>query len=574
MTRPGRDMPGVSALTRIRYLAAMLVAMLCWTAGARPDTAFIPYRVENPSASFPVDSGAEYARLLGLALVVRKGAEVYSPRELADDLGQKSIATQGTVTEEDLHLLGKGRYIDHIVIGTLYRARGAYTSESLLYSVADRKILMTTRVRSADLFELAEKEIAQVFARYPDRPRGRGREAVDAVFVVDASTNTSGEWDSVRRAVMACAERLSGRWSADTRLHLIPYSERISFRPSMMSLRGSAGLSAALEQIRPAGGNSAERLEQALASAVRDVRWRSGARRSIIIIHNSPLERSRYLGQHAYFAKRAGIALSTVALGRVSPDGRAVLREASSIAGGLHYNAAYRQRLFDREGREIDAYMQDGRLFEGLYPEARWHEGLFTENAQRHQARARPRPFLKEHFVDTSRRRVSPYSLKEKFPEVTGQPVINAGPLESNLVAVLGQAAESIAGAGGAQGLAGRVMLSDGANTIWVGVAGEREMEFLRARHRQKIFFRLGVSPQRREEEPFGVAFDPQCLITGVSEDQVPAMAQASIESIITRPAEYCERGLFNPPVWFVRVRVEKVMKYGGGEDIRQSSSP
>ncbi len=555
----------------MRIRLQIILAFLLLSTSVFSEVAVIPYRIENPSQFFPVSLGADYAKLLSVAAIIRKGAEIYSPRELDADLRGKTINPQRTVTEEDLYLLGKGRYLDRILIGTLYRAGGIYTSESLVYSVRDRKVLFTSRVRASDLFELAEKEVKAVFAGRPDRVRRYRQSAVDAAVVCDLSSNSWTEWDYMKKGIMNFAEAISDHWSADLRVHIIPYSERTAMKRELMGLRTASAIKNSLDALIPAGGNTSETIEAALTNAVKNVAWRREAKRMVLFINNSPITRSRFLENIAYQARRDGLRVHTIGLGRMNGEGRVYLREVSTITRGLGLSAAYHQRLFNAEGRGIDLFMQDGRLFQGVTSEARWSEGLY----QRAEGpNARPRPFLKEVFFSSAKqKRISPYTLKDSYVSVTGETIINSGPLETNVGTLLASIVESsrvVPGEGEAPAMAGRVLLTDGRTSLWTGVGGDKEMDFFRKAVRSKRLVPVGVVVQRNQDEAFGFSFNPNYLITGVETDFIPDLLKASLEDILKDPDRFAGRGLFSPPIWFIEVNVEKTKSLRSGKDIRE----
>jgi len=124
---------GAGRLTRALW--AVLPAALLWTTALKAEVAVIPYRVENPSAEFGPGQGAEYGKILGIVLSLRKGLEVSSSRDVESDLKGFSLSPGEPVTGEKLSMMGKARYLDLVVVGTLAKTGRAYRAESWLYSV-------------------------------------------------------------------------------------------------------------------------------------------------------------------------------------------------------------------------------------------------------------------------------------------------------------------------------------------------------------------------------------------------------------------------------------------------------
>ena len=55
----------------------------------------------------------------------------------------------------------------------------------------------------------------------------------------------------------------------------------------------------------------------------------------------------------------------------------------------------------------------------------------------------------------------------------------------------------------------------------------------------------------------------------GIEPEQVPALATAALREIMEKPSHYTSNGLLSPPVWFIRVRVERVERLRDGVDVR-----
>ncbi|HON78002.1 MAG TPA: vWA domain-containing protein [Spirochaetota bacterium] len=555
----------------------MFVFLAAWffCDAAAAEIAVVPYKIENPSSIFPVETGAEYAKLLSVAAIIRKELEVYSPRDIDADIRRKNIDPQGTVTEENLYLLGKSRYLDHVLIGSLFRKGGQYVSESLLYSVRDRKVLVTARVQSPDLFELAEKEIQAVFTQYNDVRRASQSKPVDAAFVIDMSYNVAGEWDALKRGISRFASVLTDGWSLDARITIVPFSKQHSGNSAVPNLKTAYALKKGLERLRPGGGGTVSDFETAMLHAVKSIPWRGRASKVMTVISNSPLTRSRYLENYAYIARKKNITIYTVSLGKMSARGRGCLKDMAVIGNGDHYNAAYHQRVFDARGGAVDLFMEDGRLFESDSLSREWKQGLFHYAGRGHSKRARTRSFLKEIFYNDNRYKVDPYTLKDRYEKLAGARIINTGSLETNISDLMPKIAEKHFSRGhwteGRRDRSiARVLLEDGRTTLWIHVHRRKDLDFFRKKKQSRILFPLGVVVERKTSAPFGVALKPEWYLTGLSRDYIPDMMKTSLEKLIQSPDHYTGRGLYSPPVWFLEVKVGKILGARDRRDIRE----
>src|SRR4030042_6893254 len=180
------------------------------------------------------------------------------------------LSSQDVLTKDDLDLLGKTYLIDYILLGVLSRGGGTYRSESVLYSVRDGKIIIRTRVADKDLFRLAEKEIKEALVPFPNKPPRRGREggwgAMDVLFLLDMSYQMSRDWDSVKNAVTGYTARLIDTLRLDTRVYLVPFSDRIPNPSGAVSVNSITTITGDLDKLNPGGGAGSEDFMKALQS--------------------------------------------------------------------------------------------------------------------------------------------------------------------------------------------------------------------------------------------------------------------------------------------------------------------
>ena len=555
----------------MRWIAAVLAFLFLAVSLEAAEIAVIPYRVENSSDGFGEQTGDEYAKLLGLTLFLKKGMRPYSPRELEIDMRSFSIDPRRTLSAESLDALGRGRYIDLILTGTLSRAGGIYISESVLYSTAQGRVVARERVRAETLFSLAERDVRGVFVTYPDRTvPGAAAPAVDAAVVVDASYAISGEWESVKRGIEALASALSGDWDSSLRIYLTPFSDRRDAPKGARALTSPLSLRQELAAMKPAGASGPAALGKALAHAVDAVPWRDGAARALIVVSNSPARDVAAAERMALKARKKGIAIYTIPLGRIGRDEAEAMRQMAISGRGRSFPAVYRQRVYDAEGKAIDVFMQSGRLFHARAFDGQWKSGLFVEGAGGRLLR--PKSFLSELFYDEKRHDVTPYTMGERYADIAGVRIINRERLESNVDDLLGQIGEihaaSLARTGAGRAVA-KALVADERLSIWMRLADAAQVGYFEKQSAAGRYITLGVIVRIKPEEPYGFDFSPRSIITGIEPEQVPALATAALREIMEKPSHYTSNGLLSPPVWFIRVRVERVELMRDGVDVR-----
>ncbi len=533
------------------------------------EIAIIPYKIDAPSKDFPVSLGGEYAKALAAATVISLGMEVHPPRDVEMDLEKWRIDSQGVISREDLDSLGKSRLVDAFLVGTLYKSRGEYISDSIMYSVRSRKITARTRVKAGSLPELAAKEVSAVF---PGRELPRGSATArktDITFVLDLSYGVKSDWDRVKKGVRSLASGLTDDWRGGARVNLVPFSTVYTVNPSALGLKTALALSRALGSLAPKGGNNAKTVEKAVADAVSNVPWRSDAGKIMVVVSNTPFPRGTRLQHYAHFAKRKGITVWTVALGDVSGEGREYFRELSVIGNGFHADAAYHQKLFDAKGEEINLYLEGGRIFTSTGYDRRWRNGLFEE-ARRGSTRTRPRSFLKELFYDDGKLALRPGALEKIYTDLTAKRMINTSSISGNVASLLPSLAEKhYAGAGkGSPRTIGRALVYQDRTSLWIDINTGEDLSFFQSREKTGTVFTLGVVVKKKRNYPYGMMFDPRFYVTKLSSDYIPSMLKTDLETVIGKSGYYSGNGMLNPPVWFLDLKVEQV-KFQGGRDVR-----
>lgn len=550
------------------YRLFLLILLLSWNT-AYSQIAVIPYKINNPSVSFPPERGEEYARLLSIAMLIKKNVEVTSPRNIMLDLKRFSLNPQGVITRDDLKILGKGGYIEYFLLGAVSRVGDSYISDTRLYSVRENSLVISNRSRAGNLFELAEKDVSEVGLQFPDRihPNVSGA-SVDISIVADLSYNVLREWPSIKAGIGTLVEALSDNWHVHTRVYVIPFSEFYTVERGINYTDSALGLHRALERLSPRGGNREKFLGRALSYSVKNISWRRNSSRILLIITNSPLEDEYFVERYIIAAKNMGIRIYTLSLGKLNWDATSRIRKISTVGRGRHFSAAYHQRLFDLRGKSIDLLIESGRLFKSLgYGE--WRGGILRYSPVR-SGYSPIEDTLDEIVYDEKKYTVHPYNLPTQYTALTGERILSHHSVENNIGAVLERIGESSSGSGAkVRRKIGRVLLSDGKITIWVDVSNKSELDFFEKKLSHGFFIPLGISLRKRADEPYGIALYPTILPVDITGDYLPRMVKTDLASVIKKPDYYMGNGLFRPPIWFVGIKVERIKRDKGFRDIR-----
>ncbi len=531
------------------------------------EIAVIPYKVDVPSREFPVSLGTEYAKLFATGALIA-GLEVHSPRELEADLLRSSINPQGTLSADDLTALGKSRLIDFFVAGTLYKLKSGYVSESVLFSVKKGSVIARSRVSATDLAELGERELISLFpgkARVPAAPQVQ---KIDIALLIDCSYSIASEWKNIKTALENVAEEMTGAWNGQSRVTFMPFSTAYAMGHASIGLKSAYSLARALDAITPRGVNDEKTIEQALAGSLKNITWRSDASKRLILILNTPLSSTSRLRNLAQSARRKGIVIHTVALGGLYGEGREYFRELSAIGGGKHFDVAYHKKLFDARGEEIPLYLEAGRLFTSNGYDPHWYNGLFIARPGG-PASARPKAFLKEIFFDEKKLIPTPSKMGRLYEQYAKMPIIREEEAVSNIASIASSLAEKVfPGGRGTPKPLGRALVYQDTHSLWLDIERPEDLDFFRKKVESKEVFFLGVSIEEKRDEPFGIRFNPGRYITGIPLEYLPEILKVRLENLMKEKAHYSTHGLFQPPVWFIELKAERV-KFHKGSDVR-----
>jgi len=536
------------------------------------EVGIIPYKVLHPSSAFPPEMGDEYAKLLSLGILIKKSVPVTSPRDIALDLKRFSLNSQGVLTKDDLNLIMRRSAVDHCILGTVRKGADGYISESRLYSVREGKITLRGRSEARDLFTLVEKDIDEMCLSFPDRQLRRDAASLDISLVVDLSYSVSREWVSIRRGLLDFVRALSDDWYFDTRVYVIPFSDHYSKTRRMYYANSPTRLEHRIGQLNPRGKSSEKYLADALSIAVQSVSWRRGAVKVLLILINSPVADEHFIERYIVTAKGKGVPVYTVSLGSLNWEATSRVRQLSTIGRGRHFSVTYHQRLFDSKGGDIDIFLESGRVFQSAGYWRKWREGILAYSPGRSRY-SRIDPSLDEIEYSDRRYRITPYNLQEHYTALSGERILNQRKVENNIEFLLGRIGSSyITGSkkGRVKRRVGRALISDGTMTIWMDVVGSDDLLLLERKRLSGFYFLLGVSVRKNSNEPYGISLRTESQLLAVSDDYVPDMMRVPLNRLIAKPADYMHNGLFNPPVWFLPVKVERVKRDRGVRDIRE----
>lgn len=552
--------------------ASVFLLFLIYPLALNAELAIVPYRVEDPSVYLSADAGFDYSRLLSIVAIKKKGIDVSSPVDIELDLKRLGRTPGSTISEEDLLSIGKRRHLDFIMTGTIYLANGKYSSESVLYSVRDRRLLFRQKTDSYNIFTLAEKEIGDAFVNLPDVKKMEIAEsASDIAFIVDLSYNVNSDWPLISAGISEFASNLIERKGSKTRITVIPFSDSGGTKKIVFSNNSIQALKGGLARLKPSGGNSAGSFEDGLRYANGDVRWSGASEKKIIIISNSKIDRGGAVERLAASARKKGIKIYTVTLGNLKGSDTAFYKKISTMGGGAHINVSYHKRIFDTDANPVELYFENGRLFSSRMPYKGWKGGLFDSSSANY---SKPWNNFNEIFYDDEKTEINPSNMSVRYSKASNDKIINEYELENNIDAVLSKISDSAGVKRGKEGILksavlAKALLSDGKISFWISIYDRKQLDFYEKKKSAGYSFPAGLSMRRNSEAAHGVDFIVQ--INDITSDYLPKDIRKSLPEILKDREKYMKTGLFFPPVWFVDVKVEEINRYSKDPDVREN---
>lgn len=521
--------------------------------------AVIPYRAEL----LPGDiSGSEYARLVTLTILLMKDTDVLSPEETEIGMKQLGIKPEGTVTEEDLYSFGVKYKLDFILIGTITKKKGMYYFDNVYYSVRNRSIVSRNKDSGADVFKLARLEVKQTLSGIGARETVKNQKQVDVAFVLDLSYNIFDEWETVKDAINDMNSSLVGKYGIDTRIFIVPFSDRKDQEYASTHDNSVKGVKDKLNSLNPAGSPDIKKFTSVLNHAITSLKWRSDSFKEIVIITNSTLNGIFMSEKYASAAKKRKIKITVISCGRVTGEFSDIER-LPDLTGGSTYSVSYHQTVHDARGDRHELYLQRGRIFHSMSLLRSWRGGVLIARNKNPKYVEVPAT-LDEIYL--ARADVQPGKMAGVYSDKSNVRVIEKERLQNNMGDIL-ETVEGSFAKGKVSSNYGKALVTDGKISLWVRVSDPKIMEEFARNDSRGFYTRTGFIVKESKTEAYGVELVP--VVAGITADYVPDKCRTTLQEIIKHPDYYSSTGVGYPPVWFVEVKIENSESYEGKRDVR-----
>lgn len=547
-------------LNRIIFIVLMVsfAAAPCFA-----EIAVLPYRVINPQDEFNEATGKEFSKMIGVgALVMKRGVVLTSPRDIEIDFAKFNIDPQDTVSAEELQMIGSSRKIDFFIIGSIRKTREGFQTESFLYSVKDKRKINRSHAKAGNLHALAWIEIKELLISFRDKKEKGTHQELDVLFLVDSSYANYNDSKKIKNGVVQFLRKKIDTDRIDTRAYIIPNSSKSGYDRLIQGHNAIDAIEKKLESLSFQGQSDRENFERSFAYGVNNIRWRTNSQKKIIIITNSVIGKGGGNERHALKARKLGIKIYAISLGKMSGDDNSMLKRMCEMTGGLHYAVAYHQTVFNAEGEKIELYLFNGRLFAAHYYEQSWKKKLSTPTKRTVNKALQ---LGNEVFINEKKRQLKPENMNLCYQEAARANIINKDRIDSNLDTVLSAIqSQELHGIGMNKSIA-KILVSDGSLSMWMQIYDIEQLNYFKKQENRST--QLGVSIAEDSMNTYGIRLIPR--IIGLRSDYIPQMIKAKFSAIVKNRDHYSRVGLGRPPLWFINVKIELIDEGSSRKDIR-----
>lgn len=507
------------------------------------EIAVVPYRAESSGIN-EVDAGEEYGKIIGLVARVKYGDRLYSSVQVARDMREFRIDPSSTITADDLMTIGKKRYMDYILTGTVFKGEGGYSASSLLFSPSKGRVISRSKVSAKTLYALAERDMEELYNYHVPQQKRLAASTADFVLLIDSSYYNADELASVKDSVLFIADRLYNSMPG-SRICIITFSEKRQ-HVAHEWCGGIAKVHSVLSEIKAYGRGTDEGLAQAMRFIARDLRFKAD-NRCLWIYTNTPLAAGKLVTEAREIAAKK-LELVIVAGARISPSGTGYGSVAESARGSVHY-AAYHQVFTDHMQTEHHLFFEKGKVYVSAAKQ-NWREGV------------------KQLKLRTIEKESALPSHLGAIAREQGYTVMGSSALETNIVEITGARYETHKFLAKSSLTLARVLLGYEGTSVWCDITNRKDLEFFRRQQNSGFSFFLGLRVKEDPNSPFGSTIIPDYFYD-IEPEAVPAVLRASLKTILGNPKKYAREGFLSPPLWFANVTVLEIRELKAENDIR-----
>ena len=317
-----------------------------------------------------------------------------------------------------------------------------------------------------------------------------------------------------------------------------------------------------LGSLQPAGAPDMNRFMSVLNHTIRNLKWRSGSAREIVIITNSNLTGIFMSEKYASEAKKRNIKITVISCGRVTGEFGDIER-LPELTGGLNFSVSYHQTVHDAQGGKHELYLQRGRVFHSISLYRPWRNGVLV-SVNKNPKYVKVPDTIEEIYL--AKNTVTPGKMAQVYSDNEHVRLLEKEHLQNNIGDIIESVQSSFTKASVSANY-GKALISDGKISMWVRVKDNKIMQDFVKNEGRGFYTKVGVVVRESKSGEYGFELTP--VITGVTADYIPDGCRATLKDFIKKPDKYSSTGAGYPPVWFIDVKIENCESYESNRDIR-----
>ncbi|MBN2434818.1 MAG: hypothetical protein JXK07_06080 [Spirochaetes bacterium] len=538
----------LSKITRI------MLFVLFSSVALADEIAVMPYLVETTEVSAGNSLDVEYAGLLGIAAAVEYGLDFYSMDNLKKDLKNIGIDYHSILTADDLRLLARRRMLKYIATGTIYKTSSGYTVKTVLYDSKTDQIVARSSVSGRTLFDTVKKDLHDIFRYMPTAKTDSKTVIAESVLLLDCSYNMINEKVALVDSLKKHYETIFRQYPG-SKVYCLAFNSQM--KSETRSFFTSGALNSYLDNIKFNASNNDKSIRSALDSAVSNIKFQNGSLRYIVFPFNSNMKNISYFTRFANQVAARRAAVYPVVGAKVDISNNAALTSLAERTGGKFYPLLYHQVFFDRKAESFHLFMRSGRLYFSELPYPQWNSEFKSGE-------------VKQQFdVPTW---LNPYNLEKYYRDGLKRVIVKSNPLEVNSRFVFADIIDRFNKKNSRSGYSAtiaRVMLSSVNGSVWVDVKDHDSLEYFSRLKKSGVYSLIGVRLQVDSDSVYGYSINPKAFVFSVPQNSVPESLKVDLNDLLGSPSSYTEKGLLEPPVWFINVKVQMIDLKTDVKDIR-----
>lgn len=529
------------------------------------ELAVIPYKIENPGKTFPVEKGQEYAKYIGVGSSVKKGLEYFSYYQTITDLKKNGVRPEKNLTLSDVKYFAKTRMIDYVISGTILRTTDGFLAKSILFSRHAGKVIATSSVKAYTLKDLAEKDIDSLFSYIISEKGDNNKlESYQNLILIDNSYNSSEELNDIKTSLIDFSGSVINNFPG-SEFYIYPFYSNEHYRVG--SDKTPAQIENSLKKINSGNKSSSDKFIEVLLKGLNTIRWKKNTKKSVIVFTTSEVRKNSLFQRAILKANRNKIKVYVVMLGGVSVQSDSLYSEISERTGGKAFDVCYSQKLYDKTGKAFHLYYERRRLFLSELSTNEWKKGILNYYGRNRFSGVRKSNWASELIIKNDKDIKNPSFLSTYYKSKYARVVIDQDKAQNNLDYILrSKILPSLIT--GQQKVLARVQLLYMKTSLWIDVYNEQDLKFFKQKKNSDFSLIIGLNFLKNNKNVYGYSVGSK-VYTNFMIDQIPSTIVKNLPDFLKNIENYYSDGFLSPSIWFFEVKVGQIIEKYSSTDIR-----